>query len=282
MFFRPRPATVRARAGRASPAPRAAAACERLEVRQFLAADLVATGIVGRLPQDLISGERGRIPALAVNVNNAGDAAVRGQVVTRIHASADPVLDVTDVQLVEQTSRLNLQSGRGRRVPIRLRDVPAGIPQGAYYLIADVDATKAVPENNDGNNWIASTQTVAIGPPFVNLTATRAFMRPPVRADRNGSLTLTVLNAGNSNTRGSATVNVLFRPVSQATGGTAVDASTRFTLRARQTRPLRIRVPVPALAPGQYTVIATITNVVGFVDANPTDNTATDAPVTIS
>ena len=279
MFFRTHPATRPAR-----PAPRTArraarrvAACEPLENRQLLAADLVATGIVGRIPEDLISGQRSRIPGLAVNVNNAGDANARAQVVTRLYASADGALDPADPQLVEQTNRLNIRAGRQGRVPIRVRDVPPSIPQGTYRLIAEVDVLGAVPEDNELNNWIASGETLTIGPPFVNLVATKVHVRPPVRADRPASMVLTVLNAGNSNARGSATVNVLFAPVGQTTGGTAVDAPMRISLRSRQTRPLRVRVPVPALPAGDYTMTATITTTVGFADANPADNSAATA-----
>jgi hypothetical protein len=275
MFFRPIPA---------APGARPVSVCEPLEGRQLLAADLVATEVIGKLPEDLISGQRGRIPALAVNVNNAGDADVRADVVTRIYASVDGVLDTTtDPLLVEQTRPLNLKSGRERRIPLRLRDVPANITQNTYRLIAHVDSTLQVPEDNDANNIIASSGTVAIGPPFVNLTATRTFVRPPVRAGRPAAGLLTVFNAGNTNARGTATMNVLFRPVNATSGGTAVDVPVRINVKAKKTKQLKGRIPVPAnLPPGDYTVIATITTIVGFADANPADNTQTVTPVTVS
>ena len=280
MFVRSTPATPTAGVRRVSPRP--APACEPLEGRQLLAADLVATEISGKFPDDLISGERGRVPALAVHVNNAGDTNVRSQVVVRVFASADGILDGADPLLVEQTRPLNLKAGRPRRIPVALRDVPPGVPQGTYRLIGAVDVTNAVPEDNEANNTIASSDTIAIGPAFVNLTATRAFLRPPVRGGRNAGGLLTVLNAGNVPARGSATVNVLFRPVNQTTGGTAVDVPVRINIRPKATRILKGRIPVPAgLTPGDYTVIATITTLVGIVDANPADNSATVAPVTV-
>lgn len=274
MFFRSIPVT---------PPARRASVCEPLEGRQLLAADLVATEIFGKLPEDLISGQRGRIPGLAVNVNNAGNAAVRGDVVFRVFASTDGVLDAGDPMLVEQSRRLNLQAGRARKVPIQLRDVPPGVAQNTYRLLAQVDVTNAVVEDIEGNNTIASSGTVPIGPAFINLTATRAFVRPPVRAGRPASGLLTVLNAGNVNAKGSATVNVLFRPVNATTGGTAVDVPVRINIKAKKTKQLKGRIPVPAnLTPGDYTVIATITTLVGIADANPGDNSATVAPVTVS
>jgi len=276
MFFRSNPATP-------TTGTRPFPTVEPLEGRQMLAADLIATEIRGKLPEDLISGQKGRIPSLAVVVNNAGNADVKGDVVFRILASADGALDGTDALLLEQTKRLTLKAGRERRVPLKLRDVPAGIPQGAYRLIAQADATNAVVEDNELNNTVASTDSVPIGPPFVNLTATKAFVRPPVRAGRNASLLLTVLNAGNINAKGTGTVNVLFRPVNATTGGTPIDVPVKITIKAKKTKQLKGPIPVPAgLTAGDYTVIATITTLVGIVDANGADNSATVAPVTVS
>ena len=274
MFFRPNPA---------NPGARSVSVCEPLEGRQLLAADLVATEITGKLPADLISGERGRIPGLAVSVNNAGNADVRGDVVTRVYASVDGAFDGADLLLVEQTKRLNVKAGRARKIPIQLRDVPVGIAQNTYRLIAQVDSTQLVPEDNEGNNTIASTGTVPIGPAFINLTATRMFVRPPARAGRGASGLLTVFNAGNTNAKGTATMNVLFRPVNATSGGTAVDVPVRINVKAKKTKQLKGRIPVPAALPaGDYTVIATITTIVGFVDANAADNSQTVTPVTVS
>jgi hypothetical protein len=255
--------------------------CEPLENRQLLAADLVATEIRGRLPDDLVSGTRGRLPGVAVQVQNSGDTAVSAtDVVARLFASADGVLDAGDALLAENTlRRFNVGIGRGRRIPFpRLVDPIPTVAQGAYRLIAVVDATDVVPEDNPGNNSIASTGTVNIGPPFVNLTATRVFVGNFVRSGRPARLTFTVLNAGNTNARGTGVVNVLFRPASQTTGGVADNVDVRVNVRTRREGRLVGRVEVPVgLTAGQYTVIATLISVTGFTDSVTTDNTANAA-----
>ena len=251
------------------------AVCEFLEGRQLLAADIVASELRGQLPLDLVNGTRGRVRGLAVGLNNAGNAAVQEQVVIRLVASADDVVDVNDPVLVEQTTRLRLNAGQGRRVPIRLRTVPDNVPQNSYRLFAVVDHTNVVAEDNEGNNAVGSSGSVAIGPPFVNLTATRVFVGPSLTSGRRGSLALTVLNAGNTNARGTANVSVTFTPVSP---GAATEATVpvRVRIRARKEGLLRGRLNVPAgLAPGQYTITATLGTGVGFTDNNPADNTAT-------
>lgn len=254
-----------------------AAICEPLERRQLLAVDLVATEIVGRLPETLISGQRGRVPALGVNVTNSGDTAVRANVVVRLFASADGVLDGADPQLVEQTKRLNVKEGNSRRIPIRVRDIPAGIPQGTYRLLAFVDATGVVPEDNDLNNTVASQGTISIGPAFVDLAATKVFVRPPVRRDRNASLLLTVINNGNDDARGTGLVRVTFTRVGQTTPEQPpVDVATRINIKSLRTKVLKGRLAVPStLAAGDYTVTATILSTLPFTDANTANNSAT-------
>src|SRR4051812_7699692 len=109
MFFRST-GTVRGGARRAD--SRSDVTCEPLEARQLLAADLVATGITGKFPQSLISGEKGKIPSLGVDLSNSGNINVKGDVVFRLFASTDGALDGADPLLVEQTKRLTVKSGK--------------------------------------------------------------------------------------------------------------------------------------------------------------------------
>jgi hypothetical protein len=257
--------------------------CEPLEKREFLAADLVATELVGRFPQSLVSGQRARIPALAVNVNNAGDADVRQSVGVRLVASADGVADAGDQTLSEQTTRLTLRPGGSRRVPIRLRDIPPAVAQGNYRLIAVLDTANVVaPEDNEGNNAVASSATVAIGPPFVNLVVSDVTVGAPLARNRPTRVTMSVLNGGNVNARGTGVVQLTFTPVG---AGAAVDApqmAIRIGLKPGQSRGIRGRGFVPgALAPGQYTVRATIVSTLPFTESNTADNSAQTAAVTV-
>lgn len=266
----------------AVPSRRRAPLCEALEGRQLLAADLVATEIVGRFPDDLVSGQRGRIPALGIQVNNAGDTNVRAAVVLRVFASTDGVLDGADTLVTEQTSRLNLTAGRSRRMPVRPFPAVPAVAAAAYRLIGVVDATNVVPEDNEANNSVASSDTIAMGPPFVNLTATDLTGSPNLVRGRPARMSFAVLNSGNTNARGTATVNVTFTPLGQTTPTGSVDVPVRVNVRARKNGFLRGRAVIPAgLTAGEYTVTGTIGNTVGFTDTNAEDNSDTDGPVTI-
>src|SRR5688572_7702993 len=145
---------MRTRSPAARTATRPAPVCEFLEGRQLLAADIVATELRGTLPADLVNGTRGRVNGLAVDLNNVGNAPVQDQVVIRLVASTDGIVDPNDPVLVEQTTRLRLTAGRGRRVPIRIGTVPDNVPQNTYRLFAVVDHTNVVAEDNEANNTV--------------------------------------------------------------------------------------------------------------------------------
>jgi len=280
MFFRPNSTARRGDARGAN--TRGAVACEPLEARQLLAADLVATGITGKLPQTLISGEKGRIPALGVDLSNAGNADVKGDVVFRLFASVDGALDAGDPLLVEQSKRLTVKAGKTKHVALKMKDVPAGIAQNTYRLLAQVDATNVIPEDNEGNNVIASPSSISIGPAFVDLAATKAFVRPPVRGGRNASLLLTVLNSGNDDAKGNGVIRVTFTRVGETTAGAPIDVPVKINIKSQKTKQLKGKIPVPAgLAVGDYTVTATILSTLPFTDSNPGNNTAT-APATVA
>ena len=280
MFFGPN-STAR-RGGARGATTRGAVGCEPLEARQLLAADLVATGITGKLPQTLISGEKGRIPALGVDLSNAGNADVKGDVVFRLFASVDGALDAGDPLLVEQSKRLTVKAGKTKHVALKMKDVPAGILQNTYRLVAQVDATNVVAEDNEGNNVIASPEAISIGPAFVDLTATKAFVRPPVRHGRNASLLLTVLNSGNDTAKGTGVIRVTFTRVGETTPSAPIDVPVKINIKSQKTKQLKGKIAVPAgLAVGDYTVTATILSTLPFTDSNGANNTAT-APATVA
>src|SRR2546423_1891957 len=91
-----------------SPAGRAPASCfcEPLEGRRLLAADLVASQLIGKFPETLISGERGTVPALRVVVNNSGtnDATAQNFVV-QLYASANGTFEPTADFKLSEVSR---------------------------------------------------------------------------------------------------------------------------------------------------------------------------------
>ena len=171
------------------------------------------------------------------------------------------------------------------RVWNALRDIPAGIPNGAYQLIAFVDATDQVPEDNSSNNTVASTTTVQIGPPFVNLTVSDLVVGKgsAVVRSKAGRFILTVLNAGNVTAKGTGAVNLTFTRIGDTTGTPVNNVPVKFNLKSHQRKLVKgviAQVP-PGLAAGDYTVTATIASTVGFDDSNPADNSATATPVSV-
>ena len=171
--------------------------CEPLEGRQLLAADLVASALAGRFPGTWSLGPR--IPGLTVRLNNAGDQDVRENVVVRLLASADGVPDGGDPVLAEQTNRLRINAGRGRRLPIKFRQVPANVPPG--------DLPDHCRRGRDGRRRRGQRGEQLRG--LQRQRGDRAVVREPDRgkphrgralaAGRPTRMTLTVLNGGNTN-----------------------------------------------------------------------------------
>lgn len=267
-------------AGPARPA-RTAPVCETLEGRQLLAADLQAMEITGVIPQALVTGVVGKVPALGVNVTNVGNEDVRQSVSVQVLASLDGAFDDSDIPISEKTINLRLKSGSSKHIPLKLGLVPGDMPQGQYRLLALVDSGRVITEDNEGNNSIATIPSVTFAPPFVDLRATNVTVSAPVRRGRPVRVALTVLNAGNVTARGTGVVNVVFTPVVPG-AETPVEVPVKINLKAGKTGFLRSRMMVPpTLAAGDYTVTATITSTLPFSDSNPANNTATGRVITV-
>jgi len=264
-----------------------ACVCEPLEGRQLLAADLVASQLIGNLPASLVSGQRGKVPALRVVVTNSGTADATAQnFVVRLFASTNGTLESPgDFQIAETSRKLRLRPGKTLKIPIKVRDIPADIPNASYQLIAQVDATDQVVEDNAGNNNVASTGTIQIGPPFVNLTVSDLVVGKgsSVIRGRPGRFILTVLNAGNVTAKGTGAVNLTFTRLGDSTSTPVNNVPVKLNLKALQRKLVKgVVAPIPAgLAEGQYTVTATIASTVGFQETNPSDNSATATPVSV-
>jgi len=127
---------------------------EPLEPRLLFSADLVGTvdwdpGAAALYP--------GACSEATVHVENIGDAVAKGAKVS-IYASADGVLDASDVLLGRDKVHGKLKPGATQDVDIGL-DFGQNLLPGEYHLIALVDSSDKVHESDEANN-------VALGPIF--------------------------------------------------------------------------------------------------------------------
>jgi VCBS repeat-containing protein len=116
--------------------------------------DLVGT--VDWNPDDLlIPGDREHV---TVMVSNIGDTPVHDQVRVKIYASADTVLDASDIFLDDGHTGGNIRPGSSKSAQLNF-EFPITVTPGTYFLLAAVDAGNTVVESNEANN-------IAIGPVF--------------------------------------------------------------------------------------------------------------------
>ena len=90
----------------------------------------------------------------------------------RVVLSADKTFDAGDTEVAATTRRLVLSPGKGRRIRLRLRPIPAAVPAGNYYLLAQIDAGNAVQETSEVDNASGTLAT-----PFEVVTRKQAGMR---------------------------------------------------------------------------------------------------------
>ncbi|MCC7420972.1 MAG: hypothetical protein IT428_11885 [Planctomycetaceae bacterium] len=160
-----------------------------LESRLLLAADLRATMVDAPT-----TAPRGSTISVNTAINNNGDSPT-GSYTLRYYASSDATITSSDT-LLKSVTRSGLNAGTTQQWNESVV-LPAGIAAGNYYIGVIVDATNAVVESNETNNWRADSATISItAPPNVDLRA--MLVDGPAAADggTNVAVTTAVRNQG--------------------------------------------------------------------------------------
>jgi len=126
---------------------------QSLEPRVLLSADLVGT-VHWDPAAPLFPGAEAEAVVL---VQNFGDASAKSAKVS-VYASADDVLDASDILLGRDSIHGKLKPGGAQEVEVDL-DFDTALPPGEYRLIAHVDSGDRVHESDETNN-------TALGPVF--------------------------------------------------------------------------------------------------------------------
>jgi hypothetical protein len=189
--------------------------------------------------------------------------------------SSDTTLDASDAQAGTVTRRMKIRPGAAGTLKLKL-SYPA-MPDGNYYLLAQVDPDNAVPEASDSNNVAASAATFVNFAPVVDLSGTLPRTPPALTRGRRGAVAVSVLNGGNIPAAGVLTVRLY------AADGNA--PSSARTLLGEVVRPARIKaggrkvlkfafVPPADLPPETYYFAADIDTAAGFAESNESNNLA--------
>ena len=244
--------------------------------------DLTATlGNVKYPAGGLVTGS-GNI-TLPVVVHNMGFGTVSGSnttadiTISAQGSSGEPMI----LRSVNENLK-GLSTGKTKTFNINVV-VPAGMAEGSYTLIAEVDSQSLIAEGNYTNNSV-STANISIASGFDNITGSLVSTTIPAAvvsgAAINGAFTVSVKNAGNLNLpKGQqATIKVIAHNTDTGANITLYTspAESLSALAAGASKPMTLTLKnAPGLAAGNYTYETLITPVQALTESSTADNLIT-------
>ena len=213
---------------------------------------------------------------LSVSTAVTGAAVGNGLGVARVtvtNAAATAVTETATVQLFLSTSAtaasdpapfatahvpLRLKPGQHKVATIRFT-YPAGTDDGTRYVVAAVDAAS-----------VGGSAPLAFRHASVDLSATAAAAKG--RAGRRATVVFRLANTGSVTATGSASFALSIDGPSLAAPLTVPAVTRKVSVRAGATKTVPVAFTVPAgLAPGTYTLTATLTDTTSPADADAAD-----------
>jgi hypothetical protein len=140
------------------------------------------------LPPALVPGARINAPVSVLITNGGPD--LKGNYTVVLFT--DATLDGSHIFITQTTMKLSLKTGKNKAFNFTLKGLPAAIANGTYHILAQVI------DPNGATNSIASSQTVLIAPPFVQLAASAGIVKPAsILVGKSGTISVVVTNNGN-------------------------------------------------------------------------------------
>ena len=235
--------------------------------------DLVPTVTLVAPPAVAAGAGTGKV---TVKVANTGTAASAGPVRVTLYASADATLDPGDANLLTVTKNLKVKGKGSKNVNARVV-FPASLPNNTYFVLAAIDEPNTVAEENDFNNVAASTNSVVIAEPFVDLTG--SFPKSPaIQLTRGQSVPLSLLlqNSGNVAAGGNVALNIVISADGQPDAADAVLAAVtrKVNLKPGASKALKLKLKIPAAqGHGTFRIIATFDGQGTINESNAANNT---------
>ncbi len=150
------------------------------------------------LPASAVAGAKfkARIPAVLTNSGSA----LKGIYTVKLFVNSANTLDGNQTPLTQMSLKnLTLKAGKNKSLNFKLSSLPATLPAGTYYLLAEVI------DPNGAANVVASTKTVSVAAPFISLSAVAGAVNPSsIRVGKSGSIAVTLTNNGNETALGTA------------------------------------------------------------------------------
>jgi len=232
---------------------------------------VLVSSLPGTLPGAVTEGAKGSV---ALQLTNSGTAVQNGPVTISLYASPTPsLIGDADLVLPAKAHQVKLGIGATRVLVLRFR-YPVSVPQGEYYLLAEVSTATS------GPSVVSTGKSVLLANPFIDLVAGFA-VHPSVTfaANGNGTAYVTVTNLGNVTAHGQLQIGLAAVPTDGSPDVPLFTYSRMPKLYAGQEKLfiIHFRFP-PTLSDGTYQFMATVDPGTTFADpySFPTPTTATD------
>ena len=210
------------------------------------------------VPAAVVGGATLHGASLAVTLENDGTAEEKG-FTANVYASTTTTLDTTaDTLVTSVTKPTIIKGGKSGPLTIPITELPASL-DGSYYLIVQT-------VDSDNNALSVSTSTpVVVSPPFVTLTETLSTKLPAALVSdspvKGGSVTLTITNSGNVDSKGVTPIDVTASTVSGVAGTSIATLSKSLTILPGKS--VNVVVPIksiPELPTDDYFIVAQTTD----------------------
>jgi hypothetical protein len=219
--------------------------------------NLVASNITANIPSVGVAHTRAKGVA-KMTITNSGNVAVKQTILINLYASPDNQIRGNAPVLRSVNKRISLKPGQHVNITFPGFTWPASL-NGNYFLVAKVDVNNVVIETNESDNvGISAGKVFNIAPPFVDLKNLGATGIPATLvANKTVTLSLTLKNLGNVTASGPLTVKVLASTDTIESGGDLALATLtpHVSLKAGQTKVIKLHFKVPAIAAGVYHMI---------------------------
>ena len=204
-------------------------------------ASLIPPRSLGSLPASVIAGQKAAV-SQTVTITDSG-AAYGAPATTAFFLATGTTTDANSIQLPGSiTKTLKLKVGGHTAYKLNLKSIPASVPNGTYHVITQVT-------DNAGNvTEAASTGTITVAPPQIDLSATIGKFTATARAGKKFVETITVANtAGNTAAVGSLAIEVDTSPDSNPANGTVLTTLTKkINLKPGKTLNVALSLLAPA------------------------------------
>jgi FG-GAP-like repeat len=218
---------------------------------------LTPTIVRSNVPSAVVGGAKLH-SSLTVDLANSSASQEKGFTIN-VYASTNINLDTSsDTKVTSVTKSIVIKGGKTVALTIPILNLPAGLPDGTYYLIVE-------PVDSSGNTASAATSsTVVIAAPFVSLSETLTSTLPPALVSglkAKGTVTLTITNSGNVPSKGSTGIEITASTTSGLLGTTIANLSKTLTILPGKSAKVAVPIKsIPALTDGNYFLVAQVTD----------------------